>query len=99
MSMKPPDELLALYWPDRPAAQVPGAIAAPSGPRRPTEQEVTHRDLTRMARDSGIKLFGSVANGVLGFMLVIVATRGLGKAGAGAFFIGVAVFLIADNLG
>jgi O-antigen/teichoic acid export membrane protein len=55
------------------------------------------RDLSRLARGGALNLAGSVAYGVLNFVLVIIVTRGLGKDAAGVFFEAVALFVIASN--
>ncbi len=44
-----------------------------------------------------MNLAGSVAYGVLNFVLVIIVTRGVGKDAAGVFFEAVALFVIASN--
>lgn len=43
-------------------------------------------------------MVGFVASGVLGFVLTVVITRGLGEGGAGVFFTAVAVFTILSNV-
>jgi O-antigen/teichoic acid export membrane protein len=55
------------------------------------------RDLSRLARGGALNLAGSVAYGVLSFLLVIIVTRGLGRDAAGVFFEAVAMFVIASN--
>jgi O-antigen/teichoic acid export membrane protein len=55
-------------------------------------------DLSTLARGGVISLAGAIANGVFGFALIVVVTRGLRARGAGAFFEGLAVFTIASNL-
>ena len=55
------------------------------------------RDLSRLARGGALNLAGSVAYGVLNFVLVIIITRGLGKDASGVFFEAVALFVIASN--
>jgi O-antigen/teichoic acid export membrane protein len=55
-------------------------------------------DLSALARGGLISLVGAIANGVFGFALIVVITRGLRAGGAGAFFEGLAVFTIASNL-
>ena len=54
-------------------------------------------DLSRLARGGALNLAGSVAYGLLSFVLVIIVTRGLGKDAAGVFFEAVALFVIASN--
>jgi O-antigen/teichoic acid export membrane protein len=56
-----------------------------------------HRDLTRLARGGALNLVGSIAYGILSFLLVVIVTRGLGKDASGAFFEAVALFIIASN--
>jgi O-antigen/teichoic acid export membrane protein len=55
-------------------------------------------DLSRTARDGSLKLAGSALDAFLGFALVVVVSRGLGPNGAGAFFEGVSLLIIATNL-
>jgi O-antigen/teichoic acid export membrane protein len=55
-------------------------------------------DLSRTARDGSLKLAGSALDAILGFAFVVVVSRGLGPNGAGAFFEGVALLIIATNL-
>ncbi|MGZ5288235.1 MAG: lipopolysaccharide biosynthesis protein [Actinomycetota bacterium] len=55
------------------------------------------RDLSRLARGGALNLAGSVAYGLLNFVLVIIVTRGLGKDASGVFFEAVALFVIASN--
>jgi O-antigen/teichoic acid export membrane protein len=47
-----------------------------------------------MARDSALKLGGTIFAGVVGFLTIVVITRGLHARGAGAFFEGTALFVI-----
>jgi O-antigen/teichoic acid export membrane protein len=55
------------------------------------------RDLSRLARGGALNLAGSVAYGLLNFVLVIIVTRGLGRDASGVFFEAVALFVIASN--
>jgi O-antigen/teichoic acid export membrane protein len=54
-------------------------------------------DVRRLARGSALKFVGSVSYAVLSFLLVVLLTRSLGRGGSGAFFEGVALFLILSN--
>ena len=53
--------------------------------------------LARFARGGSLNLAASVVSGLLGFVLVVVLTRGLGAAGSGPFFVALAAFSIASN--
>ena len=44
-----------------------------------------------------LNLAASVVSGLLGFVLVVVLTRGLGATGSGPFFVALAAFSIASN--
>ena len=57
-----------------------------------------HRELRAVARGGTLNLAGFVVAGVLGFVLAIVITRGLGAAGAGVVFGALAVFSIGANV-
>lgn len=69
---------------------VSDAAAASAGP--------ANRDLSTFARESAIKLVGSVANGAFGFLAVVVITRALHAQRAGAFFEAFALFTILTNM-
>lgn len=60
--------------------------------------DARRRDLSRVARDGALKFGGSILSDVLGFVFVVVATRGFGKANAGRFFEAMALALILSNL-
>lgn len=53
--------------------------------------------LTDLARGGLINLASAITNGLFGFALVVVVTRGLGAAQAGPFFLAVALFSILSN--
>jgi O-antigen/teichoic acid export membrane protein len=55
-------------------------------------------DLRRLASGGMLNLVGSVVGAVLGFVLVVVFTRGLGPGGSGALFEAIALFLILAEL-
>jgi O-antigen/teichoic acid export membrane protein len=57
-----------------------------------------HSDMTAVARSGVVKLLGGLTNGVLGLILIILVTRGVGARGAGAFFESIGIFAIATNL-
>lgn len=54
--------------------------------------------LRSAARGGSLNLAGFVASGVLGFVLAITITRGLGDDGAGVLFSAIAVFTILSNV-
>ena len=54
-------------------------------------------DLKSVARGGTLNFIGSVVNGVLQFVLVVVVTQALTKREAGAFFEAVALFIILSN--
>jgi O-antigen/teichoic acid export membrane protein len=56
------------------------------------------RSLEGLAAGSMVTTSGMVATGILGFILVIVVTRGLGPLGAGVFFQSVALFSVLASL-
>jgi O-antigen/teichoic acid export membrane protein len=56
-------------------------------------------DLTTLARGGLLNLGGSVSNGILSFLLVVIVTQGFEtRSGAGVFFEAVAAFIIASNI-
>jgi O-antigen/teichoic acid export membrane protein len=61
-------------------------------------QRAPKAELRSLVRGGSLNLVGFVTSGVLGFLLAIVVTRGLGKAGAGVFFAAVATFTIVSNV-
>jgi O-antigen/teichoic acid export membrane protein len=71
-----------------------------SGPRRPRagDERPGGPDLRRMARHSYLQLAGTGFNAVLSLGLIILAAHKLGRAGTGALYVGIAVFMIATNL-
>ena len=54
-------------------------------------------ELRTLARGGLISLGGTISHGVLGFLLVVVVTRGLRAGGAGVFFEAIALFTILSN--
>lgn len=56
-------------------------------------------ELNKVARNTGIKLAGSVANALFGFALAIVITRGLHAGRAGSFFEALAIFTLCSTIG
>jgi O-antigen/teichoic acid export membrane protein len=52
------------------------------------------RELRSLARGGTLNTLGFAVAGVLGFVLTVVVTRGVGSSGAGVFFSAVAVFTI-----
>lgn len=54
-------------------------------------------DLDRLARGGMLTMAGSVASSVLGFVLVVVITRGLGATRGGVLFEAIALFMILSN--
>jgi O-antigen/teichoic acid export membrane protein len=57
----------------------------------------SRRDLTLLARGGTLGLVGLVANGLLGFLLVVLLTRGAGAERAGVLFEAIALFTILAN--
>ncbi|WP_341721214.1 lipopolysaccharide biosynthesis protein [Micromonospora sp. FIMYZ51] len=49
----------------------------------------------RSARAASASLLGAAVNGLLGFLLVVVITRGYGASGSGAFFAAIGVVTVA----
>jgi O-antigen/teichoic acid export membrane protein len=98
-----PEDVLAGVVPE--AEKFPEAETLPrldSGPRRRgpgSPRAESRRDLVKFARDAIIKFAGSVANGVLGFVGVVVITRGLRAGQSGAFFQAFALFTILTSTG
>ncbi len=66
--------------------------------REAARAQATRSDLHALARDGVIALGGTFAAGVLGFVLVIIVTRGVGSHGAGIFFEAVALFMILSSV-
>jgi O-antigen/teichoic acid export membrane protein len=56
------------------------------------------KDLTRVARDGALKFGGSILSDVLGFVFVVIATRGFGRVDAGRFFEAMALAIILSNV-
>jgi O-antigen/teichoic acid export membrane protein len=54
-------------------------------------------ELATLARGGTLSLIGSVSSSLLGFVLVVVITRGLPKASAGVLFEVIALFMILAN--
>ncbi len=54
-------------------------------------------DLRAVARGGTLNFVGSVANGLLQFVMVVAVTQALTKRGSGAFFEAVALFVILSN--
>ncbi len=69
---------------------------APASPGAPAHASIG--DLNRLARGGTLNLAGGVVNGLFGFLLVVVLTRGLLAQGAGAFFEAVAITTIAAGV-
>jgi O-antigen/teichoic acid export membrane protein len=73
---------------DRPAGSPSGGGA---------EEAARASNLRTVARGGTLNLVGAIANGVLGFALVVVLARGLSDEQFGAFFVSVALFQILSN--
>jgi O-antigen/teichoic acid export membrane protein len=72
--------------------------AVAGGPRVPAGAGGgSRRDLSALARGGALNLVGGAADAILGFLLVLVVTRGLGPVAAGPFFVAVALFKILSN--
>ncbi len=80
---------------DRPAIP-PGGVGGGTDPsatgRDPSHERREH--LSMIARGGLLNLLGAGAGGILGFVLVVLVTRGLGPARAGAFFVAIALFSV-----
>jgi O-antigen/teichoic acid export membrane protein len=63
-----------------------------------TAEQHTER-LRGVARSGGISLVGAVASSVLGFVLVVIVSRGLGASGAGAFSVAIAASMTLTVVG
>lgn len=73
-----------------------GAVeAAPPDARA---ADVHRHDLSQVARGGALSLLGGAAFALLGFVLVLVVSHGLGAAGAGVFFEAVAIFMIVSRI-
>lgn len=70
-------------------------MSAPAPPRGAAAED--RAGTARAVRGGWLGLLGSGVNAAAGFLLVAVVTRGVGAAGAGVVFTGVAVFTIASN--
>jgi O-antigen/teichoic acid export membrane protein len=68
---------------------------AGSAPTTGAAPAVRPRDeLVSLARGGALNLVGVVTNGILGFLLVVIVTRGFGPTTTGLFFEAAALFLI-----
>ena len=65
--------------------------------RGPAGRREERSSLSALAGDSWLALGGSLVAGVLGFVLAVIVTRGLGAGSAGAFFEAVALATILAN--
>jgi O-antigen/teichoic acid export membrane protein len=78
-------------------------VTSPPGtgqdPAELTDLDRARGDIAVTARGASLNLIGSAVQGAMRFALVVVATRGLGASGAGAFLIAVAIFQIATRVG
>ncbi len=52
----------------------------------------------RVARQSYLQFAGALANGLFGFLMVLIAAHILGKDGVGAYIVGIGLFQIVANL-
>src|SRR5262249_3689367 len=73
---------------------VPGT--APSPPARDGRPRPSS-DLRTLARGGSLSLVGTIVNALLGFVIVVVITRGQGARGAGILFEAIALFTILSN--
>jgi O-antigen/teichoic acid export membrane protein len=80
-----------------------GSVGEKHGPHqhagRGESREAHRRDLSILARGGLLNLIGAASNGIFGFALIVVVTRGLNRPKAGVFFEAVALFMIASNVG
>jgi O-antigen/teichoic acid export membrane protein len=70
----------------------------PEAPRRAPEPGRAERDLRTVARQGSLQFAGSLLNAVLAFVLVVVATRALGRASAGAFLVSIGAFQVLATI-
>jgi len=75
-----------------------GGRDAPPATTATARDLADRRSLEGLAAGSMLTTSGMVATGILGFILVIVVTRGLGPLGAGVFFQSVALFSVLASL-
>lgn len=75
------------------AVNSPFVEPAPTASPR-ANADAPREELVSLARGSTLNLVGVVTNGVLGFLLVVIVTRGFGATATGLFFEGAALFLI-----
>ncbi|HEY8533523.1 MAG TPA: lipopolysaccharide biosynthesis protein [Micromonospora sp.] len=69
--------------------------ASPSGDSPAATERA---ETAKSARSGAIGLVGAAVNGLLGFVLAIVITRGFGSVGAGAFFSAIGLVTIATAI-
>ncbi|HZD37352.1 MAG TPA: polysaccharide biosynthesis C-terminal domain-containing protein [Actinomycetes bacterium] len=62
-----------------------------------TAAQPSHSDVSSLARGGVLNIAATAAAAVLGFVLVVVVTRGLGAHGAGSFFEVIGLFTILAN--
>ncbi|MGC5032102.1 lipopolysaccharide biosynthesis protein [Micromonospora sp. DT229] len=79
--------------PVQPAPQPP----ATGGPADPASDPAA-TEARRGARSGAAGLFGAAVNGLMGFVLVVVITRGYGTEGSGVFFATIGVVTVAAAL-
>ncbi|RIV37787.1 lipopolysaccharide biosynthesis protein [Micromonospora radicis] len=64
----------------------------------PSDRDVAATEARRGARSGVAGLFGAAVNGLMGFVLVVVITRGYGTEGSGVFFAAIGVVTVAAAL-
>jgi O-antigen/teichoic acid export membrane protein len=70
-------------------------LTRPGGGAGKTEERGS--ELLTLARGGSLSLIGSVSSSILGFVLVVVITRGLSTSSAGVLFEVIALFMILAN--
>jgi O-antigen/teichoic acid export membrane protein len=81
---------------DRPLRR--GLVARPDARARRPAVDDHGVDLSAVARGGGLSLGGGLLFALLGFLLVLVVSHGLGATGAGAFFEALALFMILTRV-
>ncbi|WP_431882255.1 lipopolysaccharide biosynthesis protein [Micromonospora gifhornensis] len=80
--------------PVHPPAPQPPATGGPAEPA----SDSTATETRRGARSGAAGLLGAAVNGLMGFVLVVVITRGYGTEGSGVFFAAIGVVTVAAAL-
>jgi hypothetical protein len=73
-------------------------MTATAAPRPRDADRDSRDDLVSVARGGALNVVGTIMNGLSGFLLGIIVTRGLHARGAGVFFETVALFMITTTV-